>query len=123
MNRTWIGLCVAAGVALSAGAWFAHRHWQQGRPLMPLAFPHEPHASVNCITCHHDYKDQSPSVSGNRTCILCHKQSPALAVRIEADFHQLCQSCHLERLQAFHASGPVRSCQACHRDSTEKSKP
>jgi len=123
VKRRWIGLCVAATVALSAGVWFAHGHWQRSRPLMPLAFPHEPHASVNCITCHHDYKDQSPSVSGNRTCILCHKQSPALAVRIEADFHQLCQSCHLRRLQAFHASGPVRSCQACHRDTAGKSYP
>lgn len=119
MKRTWIGLSVAAVLLLSSGAWFAHEHWQRSRPLMPLAFPHEPHASVNCITCHHDYKEQSPSISGNRTCILCHKQSPALAVRIEADFHQFCQSCHLERLQAFHASGPVRSCQACHRNTTE----
>ncbi|MNO44823.1 Class III cytochrome C family protein [compost metagenome] len=85
------------------------------RPLLPLNFDHQLHGRINCLTCHHDYADRSPAApTGDRACIFCHKRTPALAERIEQDFHQLCRGCHLQKVQSIHAAGPVRACRQCH---------
>ncbi|NUT78013.1 cytochrome c3 family protein [Pseudomonas sp. C1C7] len=99
------------GYLLNAG----HGQLLQDRPLLPLNFNHQLHGKVNCLTCHHDYADHAPSPpTGERSCVLCHKKTPALAQRIEQDFHGLCRDCHLKQVQVFHAAGPVRECQRCH---------
>jgi hypothetical protein len=79
-------------------------------PLLPLTFAHADHGEVNCTRCHHEFVDATP----RGPCIECHKQDPALARRIEADFHGLCRGCHLERQLAGLDSGPTRACSACH---------
>lgn len=107
----WLIPLTALGYALFAG----HAELVRERPFLPLNFNHQVHGKVNCLTCHHDYADHSPSPpTGERTCLLCHKMTPALALRIEQDFHTLCRDCHLKQLQMFHAAGPVRECQRCH---------
>lgn len=83
------------------------------RPLLPLNFVHRDHASVNCLTCHHDAREKPPGTRG-ATCILCHKQTPALAEHIERDFHRFCRGCHLELTRELQPSGPLRSCRQCH---------
>ncbi|KAB0495299.1 cytochrome c3 family protein [Pseudomonas vancouverensis] len=107
----WLILTAALGYAVVTG----HAALVRERPLLPLDFNHQVHGKVSCLTCHHDYADHSPSPpSGERTCLLCHKKSPALALRIEQDFHALCRDCHLQQVRAFHPAGPVRECQRCH---------
>ncbi|MCY1286305.1 Class III cytochrome C family protein [compost metagenome] len=104
-------LLALLGHALSRG----HAVLVRERPLLPLNFDHRVHGQVNCLTCHHDYADRSPAgPAAGRTCILCHKQTPGLAVRIEQDFHRLCRGCHVQKVQAFDAAGPVRACRQCH---------
>lgn len=117
MNGRWgllltIPLVIAFAVGIRAG----HDNLARQHPVLPINFEHNNHGSVNCVVCHHDFSDKSSAVSatGSRTCVLCHKDTRRLAVNIEHDFHNLCVSCHLQNLQAFHKSGPVRSCKACH---------
>lgn len=114
----WLYLLASLGLLALLGYGLAQGHAElvRQRPLLPLNFDHGVHGEVNCLTCHHDYADRSPAPpSGDRTCLFCHKKTPALAPRIEEDFHQLCRGCHLERVQAVHAAGPVRACQQCHK--------
>lgn len=93
----------------------AHGQLLRERPLLPINFNHQLHGRVNCLTCHHDYADHAPSPpTGERSCVLCHKKTPALALRMEQDFHGLCRDCHLKQVQVIHAAGPVRECQRCH---------
>lgn len=104
-----LGLFGVAGYAMVD----QHAAQVRQRPLLPLNFDHRIHGSVNCLTCHHDYA-QKKTPGDAPTCILCHKATPALATRIEEDFHQLCRGCHLQHSQTLQAGGPVRSCQQCH---------
>lgn len=107
----WLIPTVALGYTVFTG----HAALVRERPFLPLDFNHQVHGKVNCLTCHHDYADHSPSApSGERTCLLCHKKTPALALRIEQDFHALCRDCHLKQVKVIHAAGPVRECQRCH---------
>ncbi|RWU18861.1 class III cytochrome C family protein [Pseudomonas alkylphenolica] len=111
----WLIPAAALGYAVFAG----HAQLVRTRPLLPLDFNHQLHGKVNCLTCHHDYADHASSPpSGERTCLLCHKKTPALALRIEQDFHALCRDCHLKQSQVFHAAGPIRECQRCHVPTT-----
>lgn len=107
----WLIPLAALGYTIFAG----HAELARNRPMLPLDFNHQLHGKVNCLTCHHDYADHAPSApTGERSCLLCHKKTPALAQRIEQDFHTLCRDCHLKQLQAIHIAGPVRECQRCH---------
>ncbi|MGE8066371.1 cytochrome c3 family protein [Pseudomonas sp. NPDC089569] len=107
----WLVPVATLGYVFFAG----HSEWVRNRPMLPLDFNHQAHGKVNCLTCHHDYSDHSPSApTGERSCLLCHKKTPALALRIEQDFHTLCRDCHLKEVQVLHAAGPVRECQRCH---------
>ena len=109
-------LGLIALVALSGyGLHWAHATLVQQRPLLPLVFEHQLHGGVNCLACHHDYADRAPSPpSGERSCLLCHKKTPALALRIEKDFHELCRGCHLEQAKRIQRGGPIRECKVCH---------
>ncbi|MCY1392817.1 hypothetical protein D9M71_76980 [compost metagenome] len=111
--RYGLAALIGAGLLATAVHW-AHTEQVRKRPLLPINFDHRTHGQVNCLTCHHDYQDKSQAGAADRTCVLCHKQTPALAVRIEADFHSLCRGCHLQQLQRVKASGPVQACRQCH---------
>lgn len=115
MKRLHLLFLMISAVALGYGIYAGHAELVRSRPLLPLDFNHQLHGKVNCLTCHHDYADHAPSApTGERSCLLCHKKTPALALRIEQDFHTLCRDCHLQQSQAFHATGPIRECQRCH---------
>ena len=47
------------------------------RPLLPLTFAHLDHREVNCITCHHNFTDDT----GQGLCIDCHSTDPKCACR------------------------------------------
>ncbi|TAK56525.1 MAG: hypothetical protein EPO25_00255 [Gammaproteobacteria bacterium] len=79
-------------------------------PILPMAFNHYDHASVNCIDCHHNYSDDT----GGGVCMLCHVTDPKLWPRFEEHFHGLCQGCHAERAAAGEDGGPPRACDGCH---------
>lgn len=100
---------------ISFGLHRIHAGLVQERPLLPLDFNHQLHGKINCLECHHDYADRSPSSpTGERGCLLCHKTTPRLALTIERDFHQLCRGCHLEQTKRMHSAGPIRECKLCH---------
>lgn len=114
MKRTrllwWLIPTAALGYTVFAG----HAALVRERPFLPLDFNHQVHGKVNCLTCHHDYADHSPSApSGERTCLLCHKKTPALALRIEQDFHALCRDRWSKALSSSRASevGPMENTQ------------
>lgn len=80
------------------------------RPILPMTFVHNDHGSVPCASCHHEFVDGTVGAS----CINCHLTDPKVAPLLEAQFHALCRSCHVEENAAGKASGPTRSCIACH---------
>jgi hypothetical protein len=82
----------------------------EARPLLPLAFAHADHQTVNCVGCHHEFVDATP----RGPCLECHKTDRTVAARIEPLFHELCLGCHVERQRAGEDGGPVRRCAACH---------
>lgn len=80
-----------------------------GAPL-PLSFPHQRHAAINCIVCHHNLVDHS----GMDTCLGCHRSGRAdLRHGAEARLHDFCLACHRTRPRGAH-HGPVAGCTACH---------
>jgi len=122
MKRWYWLLLIPFLAAFAIGARSGHDRLVSAHPVLPMNFEHSNHGSINCMVCHHDFNDHSPPApTGTRTCILCHKETPKLAVTIEHDFHQLCESCHLKNLQEFRQTGPVRSCKACHTPSASAS--
>ncbi|HIE1843218.1 cytochrome c3 family protein [Pseudomonas aeruginosa] len=107
----FIGLIALSILLLIRG----HDTLLANRQTLPLNFDHKMHGSTNCVECHHDYADRKLIVSAiNQTCVGCHKQTATLAIHIRNDFHNFCQDCHLQRLQRYQPSGPVRACQQCH---------
>ena len=81
-----------------------------GTTGLPLSFPHQQHATVNCIDCHHNYVDRS----GMDTCLGCHRASrPDLKHGAEARLHDFCLDCHRTRPRGAR-HGPVAGCDACH---------
>ena len=115
MSRGYLLLAMIPALALGYGLCKGQTQLVRERPMLPLNFNHQLHGKVNCLTCHHDYADHAPSPpSGDRSCLLCHKKTADLALRIEEDFHTLCRDCHLQQSRTIHASGPVRECQRCH---------
>ena len=107
-------LIPTAGLALLAGAaWLiglGQTELRRERPMLPLTFAHADHTTVNCVTCHHNYLDDT----GAGLCFDCHKTDPAVSALIETHFHDLCRDCHLDRQVAGEDGGPVRSCDDCH---------
>lgn len=79
-------------------------------PLLEMTFAHVDHREESCLSCHHDYADDT----GPGLCIDCHKRSPELALLIEEQFHGLCRGCHASRRAEGEPAGPVRACNLCH---------
>lgn len=78
---------------------------------LPLDFPHDKHADVNCLTCHHNYVDNR----GFDTCVACHRGRRAdLKEGVESRFHSFCFDCHRHPDKKFARHGPVSGCVACH---------
>lgn len=103
----------AIGILIAAAAIAAYQGRQQmidTRPLLPLTFAHLDHREVNCITCHHNFADDT----GQGLCIDCHRIDPEVRLEIEPMFHTLCRDCHVEKHAAGKDGGPVRRCADCH---------
>lgn len=81
------------------------------RPMLPVYFDHRQHDAIACVDCHHNYTDDT----GFESCYACHKFRPEIQREMEAQFHQLCKSCHIERHHAGEKAGPQRRCSGCHR--------
>jgi len=78
---------------------------------MPVHFPHELHTSVNCVTCHHNFHDNT----GTGSCVDCHRSSRNdLPHSSLTTFHMFCRDCHSERAREGLRHGPPRECQPCH---------
>jgi predicted CXXCH cytochrome family protein len=78
---------------------------------LPLAFPHEKHRDVNCIACHHNFRD----ATGMDACIGCHRSARAtIQVGAEARFHDFCLGCHRDPPMPLSRHGPVTGCESCH---------
>ncbi len=83
--------------------------------VLPVAFPHEKHTTVSCVTCHHNFIDKT----GVGSCLECHRTpSPALTQSAEATFHTFCRSCHTALAETTGKHGPTRACSACHVNSS-----
>ena len=107
-----LGSIIALAALLPGGAALALREpfLQRTAPLV-LAFPHDKHRAVSCVTCHHDYLDRS----GEGSCISCHRRaSPAIRVGAEARFHDFCLGCHRDPPAYLNRHGPVTGCDTCH---------
>lgn len=78
---------------------------------LPLDFPHDKHRAVNCILCHHNFRD----ASGADSCISCHRSNRAqIRVSAEARFHDFCLGCHRDPPAPLTRHGPTTGCDSCH---------
>ena len=78
---------------------------------LPLDFPHDKHRAVNCILCHHNFRDET----GADSCISCHRSSrPEIRVGAEARFHDFCLGCHRDPPPPLVRHGPTTGCDTCH---------
>jgi predicted CXXCH cytochrome family protein len=78
---------------------------------LSLDFDHGKHASVNCLTCHHNYADGT----GSDACVHCHRSArPDLKLGVEARFHSFCLQCHRDPAPGLKGHGPVSGCVTCH---------
>ena len=110
MTRTLAALLLA----LAGLLWGLGYAWQQQavaqHPLLPVAFEHSDHAEQGCLTCHHNFVDDT----GSGQCYICHKQHPEVGVLTQMWFHDFCRDCHVEKRLLGEDAGPVRSCRGCH---------
>ena len=110
-RRAAFAAVVVTLIAVAAAAAYQGRQAMvDTRPLLPLTFAHLDHRSVNCITCHHNFTDDT----GQGLCIDCHRTDPNVRLQIEPMFHTLCRDCHVEKRAAGKDAGPVRRCIDCH---------
>ena len=79
-------------------------------PMLAVSFAHADHTHETCISCHHNYVDDT----GTGMCFDCHKTDETVADLIEEQFHGLCRDCHIEKQAAGETHGPTRQCSACH---------
>ena len=75
-----------------------------------MTFVHGDHRGIPCASCHHEFVD---GTTGS-TCIDCHVTDPNVSPHLEAQFHDLCRTCHLTERGAGKEAGPTRRCIACH---------
>ncbi len=85
-------------------------HFGSAEPILPMTFAHFDHAQVGCLTCHHNYLDDT----GNTQCMTCHLSEPTVSDLFEEQFHTLCRDCHAQLAADGQPSGPTRQCVACH---------
>ena len=109
-RRAFLTVVVVAVAGLAVAAYRERQTMVDTRPLLPLTFAHLDHREVNCITCHHNFADDT----GQGLCIDCHKTDPKVRLQIEPMFHTLCRDCHVEKHAVGKDAGPVRRCADCH---------
>lgn len=85
-------------------------HWRSAKPILPMSFKHVDHTADTCVTCHHNYVDDT----GEDECMLCHVNDERVAHLLRDQFHGLCMGCHVERQLEGEKFGPVRRCVDCH---------
>lgn len=78
--------------------------------LLAVYFAHADHVDQSCISCHHNYVDDT----GMGMCFDCHKTDPEVKDIIEEQFHELCMGCHLDEQAQGLEYGPTRQCIECH---------
>ncbi len=107
-------LCVAwvlvYGTPLRAEKPELGHHFGSAKRILPMTFAHFDHGQVGCLTCHHNYVDDT----GNTQCMTCHLTDPSVLPLFEEQFHDLCRDCHAELAAKGEPSGPTRQCVACH---------
>jgi len=86
------------------------RYFGSPEPILPMSFAHADHRTVNCVECHHNFVDHT----GHERCMKCHVTRKQLFPILEAQFHNLCRSCHARLAAQGKPGGPVRQCLACH---------
>ena len=77
---------------------------------LPMTFAHADHVKQQCVTCHHNYQDDT----GQGLCLDCHRRDQDIAFKMRDQFHGLCMTCHIEKRIEGEHSGPLRNCKACH---------
>ncbi|MBL4672753.1 MAG: cytochrome c3 family protein [Arenicella sp.] len=81
------------------------------RKPLPMTFAHSDHGKQQCVSCHHNYQDQS----GQGLCIECHLTNAQVAGKLREQFHRLCMGCHFDaKLENADLAAPLRRCSACH---------
>lgn len=106
-----LGLCIVAGTtALRRDPAIADQVAHPNGARLPVYFAHADHVDQSCVSCHHNYTDDS----GQGLCFDCHVTDPNVAPLIETQFHDLCRGCHADEQAAGEAHGPTRDCIACH---------
>lgn len=85
-------------------------YYQSPEPILPMSFAHMDHTSVGCIDCHHNYVDDTGSLS----CMNCHVTDQEVWPLFEEQFHDLCRGCHETKSAARETTGPPRHCEGCH---------
>ncbi len=85
-------------------------YFESPEAILPMNFAHLDHAPVNCVTCHHNYIDDT----GGGLCMNCHVSDQRIWPLLEKQFHGLCRGCHEEKAALGETSGPPRRCVACH---------
>lgn len=95
---------------VSTDATQGHRVAHPAGTMLAINFAHADHVGQSCISCHHDYVDDT----GIGMCLDCHKTDPQVAHLMEEQFHDLCRGCHLDEQLADNEHGPTRRCIACH---------
>ena len=83
---------------------------------LPMTFAHADHAKQQCVTCHHNFQDDT----GQGLCLDCHRKDSKIAFKMRDQFHDLCMTCHIDKRNDGQHSGPLRNCKACH---TEDHRP
>jgi len=81
-------------------------------PIDSAGFLHAKHTTVTCVTCHHNFLDDT----GKENCLNCHKRvSTEETMRIDRMFHAFCGECHRRESRIGQGkSGPIDDCSGCH---------
>ena len=78
--------------------------------MLAVNFAHADHIPQNCLSCHHNYIDDT----GTGMCFECHLTEPDISSLLETQFHDLCRGCHVDNQLEGEKHGPTRQCIACH---------
>jgi hypothetical protein len=108
-----VALAVAcAAIVYSAPVGQARLAGLRTTPIDSAGFLHAKHARVTCVTCHHNFLDDT----GKENCLNCHKRvSTDESMRIDRMFHAFCGECHRrESRVGERKSGPIDDCSGCH---------
>ena len=80
-------------------------------PIDHAGFLHADHTKVTCVTCHHNFVDET----GKENCLPCHKRlGRSETMRVDRMFHAFCGECHRDDKRAGRATGPIDDCMGCH---------